>query len=83
VICEQFGLDLGVWARVGGIVHIFYPPPVENCGFNSPLRFYNCMNSQLFVDYKSIAFYRVKACNEGGCSGYSNQVTGVYINGCQ
>lgn len=55
----------------------------ENSGFNSPLRIYNGMNSQLFVDYKSIAFYRVKACNEGGCSGYSNQVTGVYINGCQ
>ena len=40
-------------------------------------------NVILFVTYPSIAYYMVLACNEGGCSGISNQVTGVYINGCQ
>lgn len=51
--------------------------------FVSPWRVYKGSNSSLYANYSSDAYYRVKACNESGCSGYSNQVHGLYIQGCQ
>lgn len=55
----------------------------DDSAFNYPVKVYNGLISYTIASHSTTAYYRVKACNGGGCSGYSNQVTGIYINGCQ
>lgn len=56
----------------------------ENSGFTYPVRVATTMDfdTLLYANYPQNAYYRVKACNDAGCSGYSNQVFGYYLAGC-
>lgn len=52
--------------------------------FTSPVKVSTQMESSvsLFANNSQNTYYRIKACNDGDCSGYSNQVLGSYIAGC-
>lgn len=39
-------------------------------------------NSFVNIGSNSTYYFRVKACNAGGCSGFSNQVSASWVNGC-
>lgn len=74
----QNGLDWGLISLANS--YQVYRSNYSN--FASPVRVYTGFDNYLFANHTQDAYYRVKACNEGGCSGYSNQVFGDYRAGC-
>lgn len=74
----QNGLDWGLITLANS--YQVYRSNYSN--FASPVRVYTGFDNYLFANHTQDAYYRVKACNEGGCSGYSNQVFGDYRAGC-
>jgi hypothetical protein len=57
----------------------------NSSSFSSPVRVFEGTATSTFLNigpFPSTQFLRVKACNAGGCSGYSNQRTVNYIDGC-
>ncbi len=77
-----FGMNELSW-NVVNLANSYQVYRDDQINFQNPVRVYNGMNQSLFTNHGSTVYYRVKACNEGGCSGYSNVVTATYINGCQ
>ena len=73
------GLNVANWSAVSGVVEyrVFgsYSP-----AFTSPVLIYSTVstNAWLNVGFGETLYVRVKACNGGGCSGYSAQGTAEY-----
>ena len=50
--------------------------------FSSPNLIYSGTAISTFANVSGTKYFRVQACNSGGCSAYSNQVTASFYNGC-
>lgn len=80
---QCYGLNDLNWSSVS-IATFYIVYKSFDYSFPSHQRFYIGLDNNLFINIPSQTprYYRVKACNSGGCGPDSNTVTGNYVNYC-
>lgn len=76
-----WGLNLVAWTAQSGTVEyrLFQS---DSPSFTFPYLVYSGPGTATFINVSGTAYLRARACNSGGCSAYSTQVTATYYPGC-
>ncbi len=76
-----WGLNTVYWTEQPGLVE-YRLYQSESPNFSSPMLIYSGSGTATGINVDQTTYLRVKACNSGGCSPDSAQVTATYTPGC-